>query len=310
MKRQRKVDSAAWTLDQISRSIFFHRKLHEWRLLEVAEALESVRGETLNWDDLNISKQAWEKVIHRGIKPVFVFAHPAVLQGIAGAVSYYRMLAMVSQKSMKRIGFDLDAYERGRQLDDSEKALKVSQHLNQIISALVEVDTQLSPREFDLWRSMAAGAQAQGAWQNNKGDNVELAVREALLQRLIARGLLAGSIASDQRFELIDGRSLLFSDEPDVAIYKDGVPQTAIEIKGRIDRAGTLERIGAALKSLQRTRREHPQVVTILILHEASITERTHIDLQLSAAVVDHVFNLQDVLEEARRQRFFEILGI
>jgi len=90
-----------WFLDQLTKSEFFHQKLHEWKMLSVAEAVEAFRGETLPWDlsDLGISQTAWNRVIHRGIKPVTVFAHPQVLMSIPGATGYYRMLSMVSQKS-------------------------------------------------------------------------------------------------------------------------------------------------------------------------------------------------------------------
>lgn len=90
----------AWLLDQLSKSEFFHQKLHEWGMLETANLIEQIKGETLTWnfDDLGISTTAWNKVIHRGIKPVIVFAHPQILMNISRAVGYYRMLAMVSQK--------------------------------------------------------------------------------------------------------------------------------------------------------------------------------------------------------------------
>ncbi len=93
----------AWSLDQLTKSEFFHQKLHEWGLLEIAERIEEIKGETLEWDLdlLGISKRAWDKAIHRGIKPVVVFAHPEVLMSISGSVGYYRMLSMVSQKSMR-----------------------------------------------------------------------------------------------------------------------------------------------------------------------------------------------------------------
>jgi hypothetical protein len=48
----------AWTLDQLAKSAFFHRKLHEWQLLEIAEAINQVRGENLGWENLQISRQA------------------------------------------------------------------------------------------------------------------------------------------------------------------------------------------------------------------------------------------------------------
>ena len=74
---------------------------------------------------------------------------------------------------------------------------------------------------------------------------------------------------------------LVFADEPDVAIYQNDVPQVAVEVKGGIDPAGVLERIGAALKSLQRTRQENPNSVTVLILQDVSMTQRAKEDLNL-----------------------------
>lgn len=135
-------------------------------------------------------------------------------------------------------------------------------------------------------------------------------MREIILQRLSAKSLVAGNAATDMRFDLADGRQLLFSDEPDIVIYKGNAPQVVIEVKGGIDRAGVLERVGAAIKSLQRTRREYPQAVTILILHQAAISERMYKDLQLSADIVNHVLDLNEVLGGTARERFFEILDI
>ena len=152
----------AWTLDQLAKSAFFHRKLHEWKLLEIAVQIEAVRGEGLSWENFSISETAWNKVIHRGIKPVMVFANPEVLKTVNGSVGYYRMLAMVSQKSMKRVGISLDSYEDGKPMTNHEMAISVANHLNHIISTLIETEEILDPREFDLWRGMAAGSQAQG----------------------------------------------------------------------------------------------------------------------------------------------------
>ncbi len=158
--------SEQWALDQLAKSTFFHRKLHEWKLLDMADQIYRVRGEQLDWNDLDISEDAWNKVIHRGIKPVVVFVHPTVLQTLPGSIAYYRMLSMASQNSMGRIGLNLTAYEAGQAMTDDELARTVACHLNYIISALVEADETLDGREFDLWRGMAAGAQAQGSWLN------------------------------------------------------------------------------------------------------------------------------------------------
>jgi len=301
----------AWTLDQLAKSAFFHRKLHEWKLLEIADQIDQVRGENLNWDSLNISEQAWNKVIHRGIKPVVVFAHPFVLQTVQGSAGYYRMLAMVSQKSMKRVGISLDSYETGKPIPNEAMAITIAQHLNRIVSVLVEADEEIDAREFDLWRGMAAGSQAQGSWQNNKGASAEVAIREIILRRLQEREIISGEEASTTKIALGDGRVLVFADEPDVAIYQNDMPQVAVEVKGGIDPAGVLERIGAALKSLQRTRQENPNSVTVLILQDVSMTERAKEDLNLSTGTVTYLFNAKDILEnDEKREEFFQILSV
>jgi len=310
-RQQNKANIEAWTLDQLAKSAFFHRKLHEWKLLEIAEQLDQVRGEDLVWTDLNIAEKAWNKIIHRGIKPVIVFAHPQVLQTVPGSAGYYRMLAMVSQKSMKRIGINLDSYEVGRPIQDDATAIAVAHHLNRIISALIEADEEINAREFDLWRGMAAGSQAQGSWQNNKGASAEVAIREVVLRRLQERGFVTGEEASATRISLDDGRMLVFADEPDIAIYRGAVPEVAVEVKGGIDQAGVLERIGATLKSLRRTRQENPNSVTILIIQDVSMTERARQDLSINTDTVTLIFSAQAIVEdEEQRERFFTALEI
>lgn len=79
------------------------------------------------------------------------------------------MISMASQKSKNRVGLTLGRYESGKASPEDKTALAIAKHLNQIISRLIEIDEQMNAREFDLWRGMAAGLQAQAAWQNTKG---------------------------------------------------------------------------------------------------------------------------------------------
>jgi len=316
MKRssaQSSVDHRTWSLDQFTKSEFFHQKLHEWGLLVIVAAIEKIKGETLDWELslLRISKQAWDKVIHRGIKPVIVFAHPAVLQSVPGAVGYYRMLSMVSQKSMSRVGVSVTRYETGKGNPDSEAALAIAKHLNQIISHLVELDEKIDAREFDLWRGMAAGSQAQGSWQNTKGSRTEVIVKGILQRRLREQGLVSDEKDGGLRMLLRDGRVVIFSDEPDIAIYQDDKIQAAVEIKGGIDTAGVLERVGAAIKSLRRAREENPQSTTILILQGVSVTPKARNDLEINRDAVNHWLTIEDVLENKdRREEIFSHLGV
>lgn len=303
----------AWSIDQLTKSEFFHQKLHEWGLLEVAYQIEQIQGENLSWDlfELGISESAWNKIIHRPIKPVTVFAHPEVMMSLNRAVGYYRMMAMVSQKSMKRVGLNTDSFESGKSITDQTVAWQLARHLNQIISRLVEADELIDKREFDLWRGMAAGSQAQGSWQNTKGSRMEIIIKGILRRRLQTRHWLVEPDNEEPSMKLIDERVVKFADEPDVGIYLDKTILAAIEIKGGIDTAGVLERIGAALKSLQRAKEENPSSTTILILQGVSMSPQAVNDLKTNQSTVNHWFTVEEVLnDESRRETLFSLLNI
>lgn len=70
--RDARASYDAWVLDQLTKSEFFHQKLHQWQLVEVAKRIEAIKGETLQWNlsQLGIMEEAWNKVIHRAIKPI------------------------------------------------------------------------------------------------------------------------------------------------------------------------------------------------------------------------------------------------
>src|SRR5258708_37636690 len=222
----------AWSLDQLTKSVFFHQKLHQWGMLDVADTIDAVKGETLDWNlpELNISQAAWDKVIHRGIKPIIVFAHPDILTTVARSASYYRMLSMVSQKSMIQIGLSITRYEEGTALPSRQLATEVARRLNGIIANLIEGDEAIDAREFGLWRGMAAGSQAQGSWQNSKGDRAEIVIKAILQRRFREKNLLLeqeippAEEENDDRFQrisLADGRLVVFGDEPDIAFFRD-----------------------------------------------------------------------------------------
>lgn len=312
MARRQRANPAdqSWLVDQLAKSTFFHKKLHEWELLEVAQHIEQVRGEQLDWNlkRLHISKSAWNKVIHSGIKPVLVFAHPEVLQSVVRAVSYYRMLAMVSQKSMSRIGLPVSDLEGGR-LPTPEQAMSIAQHLNTIISRLIESDEMVMLRELDLWRGMAAGAQAQGSWQNAKGEEIETLVKELVKQRI--RQVLEVDEHAHNTVKLPDGRIITFGEDPDIVITVDNRPIIAIEIKGGIDPAGALERLGAAIKTLQRVKEENRSCFTILLIRQASITEGVKQDIERSRAIVDSWYTVERFIEDEEvQQQIWQQLGI
>jgi len=304
---------AAWKSDQLTKSEFFHRKLHEWGLLEIAYELEGIKGENLNWKmDLNITTTAWDKVIHRGIKPIRIFAHPQVLIENPRRVSYYRMLSMVSQKSMSNVGLSVNSNEMNGSKLDRSVALNLSKHLNKIICMLIENDNVIDEREFYLWRAMTAGSQAQGSWQNSKGAAAEDIIKGIIERRLkeTAHIQREGLEGRSKVFHLRDGRLIRMGSEPDVAFYKSDKIELALEIKGGIDTAGALERFGAALKSLRRAKQENPEAITILLMHEASITATANGEIEGSSDI-DHLFTIGDMISsDDKRSQLFGILKI
>lgn len=303
----------AWSLDQLAKSEFFHQKLHEWGLLNVAAEVEKINGERLKWTlgALGISRRAWDKVIHRGMKPVIVFAHPTVMESVRGSVGYYRMLSMVSQKSMGRVGLMVSRYEVGTERPSGDKALAIARQLNQIVSRLVDLDEKIDVRELDLWRGMAAGAQAQGSWQNAKGSAVDVLIKGLVRRRLQERGLVRERRAAESELILKDGRIITFADEPDIGMRYEGEVEVAVEIKGGIDAAGVLERFGAALKSLQRTREQNPRSTTVLVLQGISLTPRATRELRIHRQTITDWFTIEEILEQAaKREQFYKLLRI
>ncbi len=282
-------------------------------MLDVAYDLEEVKGEDLNWSDLSISEKAWNKVIHSGIKPVKVFAHPDVLAADSRRVSYYRMLSMVSQKSMGHVGLSINSFEIGKRILDASAAQDISRHFNSIICMLIEADDVIDEREFDLWRGMTAGSQAQGSWQNSKGEIAEELVKNLILDRIKERNPGATEHSQGRNYEvkLLDGRILTMGSEPDIAIFdQSGKIEVAIEIKGGIDAAGALERFGAAIKSLNRAKNESKSSITILIIHEASLTDTANGEIESSKSI-DHMFTIGELMSrESEKSKLFGMIGI
>jgi hypothetical protein len=306
----------SWLIDQVTKSEFFHQKLHEYELLETAYAIEGVQGEDLDWnkEELGISEKAWKKMIHRGIKPVRVFAHPYVLENVHRSVGYYQKLAMVSLKSMNNIGLSITSYETGRnkQPMSEQKSKSVCRRLNELISRLIESDDTLDPREFDMWRGMTAGSTAQGSWQNRKGKRTEDVIKGLITRRIRSKELLFEQSNGGRRLRLKDGRTVEYGSEPDLALYgKEHNILIAVEIKGGIDTAGVLERIGAVIKSLSRAKQENPRSMTVLIIPRVSMTEQAKQELEAHRSDIDHWFAVEDVLNnDDVRQQVFKLLGI
>lgn len=297
-----------WLEEQQAKSLFFHAKLHEWKLLETAYEIERFEGEKVKWNlqELGISEQAWNRVIHRGIAPVRVFAHPEVLQQVPRAVSYYRMLAMVSQKSMKNVGLNTEPYEEGAQQLNQETASAIAVHLNKLVCQLILSEEKVDAREFDLWRGMAAGSQAQGAWQNEKGNAYEAILQQLITDYLGERGLIKQR--GKDHIELKNGDVVQFGRDPDISLLRAQTRLSAVEVKGGIDPAGAHERLGAALKTLKDCKTQNPECVTLLLLRENTLTEGLSERLLQSQSDITRWFTLEGIIQNPEVRAEFMLL--
>lgn len=104
--------------------------------------------------------------------------------------------------------------------------------------------------------------------------------------------------ANGKKFVLKDGRIFEFPDDPDIGVYRDNKIEIAIEIKGGIDPAAVLERLGAAFKSLGRAKKSNPNAVTILIVQGISLTPQADIDLQANKQMIDYRYTIEDIVNK------------
>ena len=160
---------------------------------------------------------------------------------------------------------------------------------------------------------MAAGSQAQGSWQNTKGDRAEVVIKDLIERRIREKGLVLEEVShgKSETLNLKDGRQFILGSEPDMGVYKNNLIQIAVEIKGGIDPAGVLERFEAALKSLRRAKQENPKSITILIMQGVFLTSKAKEEIEKSKSIIDYFFTIEDIIgNEDVRKDLIKILKI
>lgn len=178
--------------------------------------------------------------------------------------------------------------------------------------SVIEHDEEIDEREFDLWRGMAAGSQAQGSWQNTKGDREETVIKEFIGRKAREKRLVLEETTHRKTkiLKLKDGRTLILGSEPDIGIYRNDKVEVAVEIKGGIDPAGVHERFGAALKSLRRAKQENQNAITILIIKGVSLTLSAKKEIE-DEEIIAHFFTIEDVIgNEEVGKNLFDVMGI
>jgi len=161
------------------------------------------------------------------------------------------------------------------------------------------------------------GTEIQGSWVNLIGQGAARNVEEMILQQARRhrwlqkshRTVLRAGRKRRRQLELFlrNGWRIIFSSEPDVAVYDSkGVLRAAVEIKGSMDKAGAQTRYGEAKKSFSKALRENPRCETFYL---ASCFTQAVLQQIKEDGQVRQVFNLADVLSNvSRRQEFLDEL--
>jgi hypothetical protein len=326
------------------RSTFFYRKLKDYTTLTFPSLVARLFpvehlylwAERADW---GIAEAAFAAIQgHPDLHLIQVFCHPKLLREQPQLMAYYRNIAVLSQKAVSYLaGVDVKRFEtdpENRATPTQAQALKLARLFNEHVSLIVESALQQITRE-ELYGLLLAstGAQIDGAWRNAIGDEAEKVGQRLLIKEARKRALLAALLPrtgtgaevydpaqSDEQPESIEryrgmllsnGASMLFSSEPDASLLNaQGATLAVLEVKGGADPAGALERYGAAKKSFEQARREHPQVATFLIA--SCITAEVHTRIRQDATISAY-YNLTELLSEgdaynALMQHVFSLL--
>ncbi len=214
-----------------------------------------------------ISQGAWEHVRNLRLNPVSVFCHPDMLVEEPFVSLYYRGIGGLSLKEVQNqarsvVNWESPPDERRRKPRvTADAAGQVAGLYNSVISSIIENTTDWTLENG--YRNIIAslGITFDGSMRNTIGRLPEQRIRRLLLQYLFENALLLAPEYPDAdslpaapgngEFRLQDDFVMTFSSEPDVAFRQVDSLEATIEVKGGIDPAGALERLGAAEKSAQ-----------------------------------------------------------
>ena len=261
--------------------------------------------------ELAISGKAWACVKQLQVEPRMVFAHPDVLRQHPETSLYYRGIATLSLKRVSSLATNVDTWEnptRRRRFSPKVEVIgRVVRLYNAVISSIIE-GTDAWTLENGYRNILATiGISQDGKMRNIIGQEAERAVRDKLLEWIEEVG-----IPCEQKgawFELGAAKTvrMAYGSEPDIVFEKyneqtqDWALEVTLEIKGGIDPAGALERLGAIKKSFDQT---PARVENIAILGVVTPAMRAELD---QMRIVD--FNLYEVVHSKEGwDRFVEEL--
>ncbi len=325
------------------RSTFFYRKLKEYNTLSFPRIVADLFPveHLYAWDERGqwgIGEDAFKYVSgNSDFHLLQVFCHPKLIRENIRLLAYYRNVAALSQKSVRSLvktGVDIKKLESDKEnrlsLSESQ-ALTFARLFNEHTTLIVDSSIQtFNKEELNGIVLASTGAQIDGSWRNTIGEEAEKVVQGLLVKEVKERNLIAalfpqkgstiepydanqleeqlGQIELYRGVLLANRTTILFASEPDVSLLdQNGATILTIEIKGGTDRAGALERYGAAKKSFDKVRQTSPNAATILVA--SCITAEVQFRIKQDPLITSF-YNLTSLLSEGSVEyaRFIEQL--
>lgn len=221
--------------------------------------------EKLLWDrgQLGIDEEAWHHVEAIKAKPALVFAHPDVLCAHPDTSLHYRGMATLSLKRVQQIAGSVNQWEDtpSKAHVKHERALKVARLYNFVISSVIRNSTEWTLENG--YRNVLAtiGITLDGALRNIIGQEAEQAIKDRILEWLNSQSEIPWEpegTSESWRLGNDGDLRMIYSSEPDIC-FEGKLPDdsweivSTIEVKGGMDPAGALERLGAVKKSFDQT---------------------------------------------------------
>ena len=236
------------------RSIYIARQLKERTSTNVRQLIEEF-DLPLDFSDLTnlmISESAWNQTVKSNIQPHVVFAHPDFLKIHPNCSIHYRGIACLSLKRVQSLATQVESWENGTAKSiKPESFLKVARLYNAIISSII-VDASDWTLENGYQNIIATiSISLDGSARNLAGQEAELEVRRTILEWLFDQNLIVDYNTSQTTFDLKNDCIMHFGSDPDISFIQGNEIVCTIEIKGGIDPAGAMERLGALQKSLR-----------------------------------------------------------
>lgn len=322
-KEDNKYLREAQKVDYGVRSIFFHRRIKELDYDGFLKKLRRLKADEYKWianEQAGISEKAWNSLKEKAINPLFLFCHPKVITDDTSLVAYYRGIAGIPIKAIKKIAFDTTKLESGKAILKYDKALELSKVINEFISKILEEDNDYSLKNASVMYFATVGAFLEGAWRNDKGKEIASLVKKMIYEYFLLENLIKSVvllkgeevkpaenvvIEEIKSFILTNLYKIEFGSEPDIAfIDKKGILTGMVEVKGGLDEAGALERYGAAKKTFDEVLNKNPRAYTIYLASCITPTVRKRIEADRA---VRKIFNLTNVFfDEEEKEKFLK----